>query len=175
MYNRKLRKNKNHRNSIKDSKIGAQQNIGTSIEENINTIHKKTGNSSDIINRTISIGHDAKMNLFIIYVSGLVDHLTINQFLAELMEIDTQEKLHAKDPFTFFSEEVVTIGSVKAVKDWDSLFQSLLSGDTIILAEGKNTALVCSTKGGEKRAVEEPASELSVLTGRIKKQLSPIE
>ncbi|WP_152656094.1 spore germination protein [Oceanobacillus sp. CFH 90083] len=162
MSYRKFLKKMNRKEQSQDLEKDDPKSIDTSLTENLNIIKEKTGNSPDIIIRIISFGHDPKVRTAIIYADGLVDNPTINEYLVESMENNVQEKLHGKDPFTILSEKVVALGSVKTAKDWDSLFQSLLSGDTVILMDGKNEALIGSTKGGERRSIEQPDSEVSI-------------
>ncbi|MFD1412574.1 spore germination protein [Oceanobacillus jeddahense] len=162
MSYRKLRKKMNDKEQITDSANDTQKSISTSITENLNMIKQKTGNSPDIIIRMLPFGHDPKVNTAIAYVDGLVDNPTINEFLVQAMEESAQEEFQDKDIFTVFSEKVVAVSSLETVKDWDTLFQSLLSGDTIILIDGKEEVLIASTKGGERRFVEQSDSEITL-------------
>ncbi|WP_339236563.1 spore germination protein [Oceanobacillus sp. FSL W7-1281] len=162
MSYRKLRKKMHYKEQIPDSTSDTQKSIGTSITENLNFIKQKTGNSPDIIIRTLAISHDPKVSAAIIHVDGLVDNPTINEFLVQTMEDSVQEKLQNEDLFTVFTEKVVAVGSLETINDWDTLFQSLLSGDTVILLDGKNEALIASTRGGERRPVEQSDSEITL-------------
>nr|WP_281176650.1 spore germination protein [Shouchella shacheensis] len=127
-------------------------------------IKQRTGNSPDIISRTFEFGHNPEVITTIVYVEGLADNPTINDFLVEsvVKNNDFQEKLHKKDALGTMAEEIISVGSVKTVKDWDGLFESLLSGETVIFVDGKSEALIASTKGGERRSVETPTTEVSV-------------
>lgn len=162
MSYRKIRKKMNHKEQNTDSGSGTQKSIGTSITENLNIIKQKTGHSPDIIIRTLPFGDVPEVTIAIVYVDGLVDNPTINEFLVQTLEDSAQTRLQEKDIFTVISEKVVATSSLETVKDWDTLFQFLLSGDTVILAEGKSDVLIASTKGGERRLVEQSDSEISL-------------
>ncbi|MBX4148680.1 spore germination protein [Paenibacillus lautus] len=162
MFYRIGREKKKRKEQSLDSENDVQYAIGTSLEDNLNVIKQKTGNSPDIISRTLTLGYDPKVSIAVIYVDGLVDNPTINEFILKSMENDFQDKLLEKDAFTFLSEKVVMLGNVKTVNNWDALFQSLMSGETVILVGGKSEALIGSTKGGERRSVEQTNSEVSI-------------
>lgn len=53
----------------------------------------------------------------------------------------------------------LTIGDIQDVSDFTALYQALLSGDTIILIDGHNQGIVCSTRGWKERGVGEPSVE----------------
>nr|WP_245808943.1 spore germination protein [Shouchella patagoniensis] len=138
--------------------------MDNSTSENLNTIKQRTGNSPDIITRTLKLDDRLDISTAIVYVEGLVDNPTINDFLVEFMENkdECQRKLLGDDALTILSEELVSLGHVKTIKDWDGLFESLLSGDTVIFVDGKSEALIASTKGGERRPVEQPSNEVTI-------------
>ncbi|MFD1065157.1 spore germination protein [Oceanobacillus locisalsi] len=162
MSYRKLRKKMHHKEQHPDSENDMQKSIGTSLTENLNIIKQKTGNSPDIIIRHLPFGNASEVSTAIVYVDGLVDNPTINEFLVQTLENSVQEKPQEKDLFTFFSEKVVAVSNLETTQDWDFLFQSLLSGDTVIFLEGKNEVLIASTRGGERRQVEQTDSEISL-------------
>lgn len=55
-------------------------------------------------------------------------------------------------------------GSVRRVGEWREVLHGILSGDTILFLEGEDRALLCSTRGFQSRAIEEPTLE-STLRG----------
>ncbi len=75
---------------------------------------------------------------------------------------DLQEKLIRQDPIEIIEEEALPFGSIKLASDWEQLFSSLMEGETIILLDGKTKAMIVDTKGGEKRSIEEPSSQVVV-------------
>ena len=46
--------------------------------------------------------------------------------------------------------------------EWNDMMLAILSGDTVILLEGAEKAIVAGTQGGEWRSVTEPTSQLVV-------------
>ncbi|MFC3884487.1 spore germination protein [Bacillus songklensis] len=139
-----------------------------SLAANLEIIKQKTGNSSDVVIRTLKIGNNSEIRTAIVYVEGIVDNQSIDDFLIESMtnNHDLQEKLIRQEALEIIGEEAVALGSVKLVSNWDELLLSLMSGDTIILFDGTNKALSASTRGGEKRSIQEPGTQMSVRGSR---------
>ena len=86
------------------------------------------------------------------YVQGLVDTSTVHDFIIESMmnNSNLEEKLTPQEALDVIPEEVFSVGDVKNVNDWENLFLSLLSGDSVIFVDGASAALIASTKGGER-------------------------
>ncbi|WP_458412911.1 spore germination protein [Schinkia sp. CFF1] len=132
--------------------------------DNLEKIKQQTGNSPDIITREVKIGNNFEINAAIVYVEGIVDGQTIHDFLLESLMRNPMlpEKLRQKEALEVMKDELLPIGNVKFVGDWEVLFTSLMSGATIILLDGGKLAICADTKGGEVRSVEEPSSQVTV-------------
>ncbi|MFF2588788.1 spore germination protein [Peribacillus butanolivorans] len=150
------------------SKSKKLEYIDSSISANLDNMKKKTGNSPDIIVRTLKISQNPEIKTTILYVQGLIDNPSVTDFLIEsiMKNPHLKEKLLPKEALDVISEEVVSLGGVESVTDWEKLFLSLLSGDSIIFVDGINKALVASTRGGERRSIQEPSTHLTVRGSR---------
>ncbi|QNU03515.1 spore germination protein [Peribacillus butanolivorans] len=150
------------------SKSKKLEYIYSSISANLDNMKKKTGNSPDIIVRTLKISQNPEIKTTILYVQGLIDNPSVTDFLIEsiMKNPHLKEKLLPQEALDVISEEVVSLGGVESVTDWEKLFLSLLSGDSIIFVDGINKALVASTRGGERRSIQEPSTHLTVRGSR---------
>lgn len=162
---RKQNRNKSNDNNKQNSYVRHESTvIYKALDQNLEVIKEKTGDSSDIVFRVVKVAGDSKVRIAVIYVEGIVDSLSINDFLIEsIMKNNTlHERLSEKKSLEFLVDEVVPLGTVKIMNNWDELFTSLMSGESIILADGVAEALSADTKGGEQRSVEEPTSQVTV-------------
>ncbi len=142
--------------------------IKSSLSDNLALLKQKTGKSPDIIIRSLKIGNQPKVKAAVVYVSGIVDTQTINEFLIEVL-INYKEKPGneaGQELIEKIAEEVVSVGSIKTETEWSSLFESLLSGNALIFIDGAAKALTAGTKGGEKRAIQEPSTQSTVRGSR---------
>ncbi|MET3321664.1 UNVERIFIED_ORG: spore germination protein KA [Peribacillus simplex] len=166
---KKMKKREKQKIDDKDqSKSKKLEYIDSSISANLDNMKKKTGNSPDIIVRTLKISQNPEMKTTILYVQGLIDNPSVTDFLIEsiMKNPHLKEKLLPQEALDVISEDVVSLGGVETVTDWEKLLLSLLSGDSIIFVDGVNKALVASTRGGERRSIQEPSTHLTVRGSR---------
>ncbi|MGE7603444.1 spore germination protein [Peribacillus sp. NPDC097675] len=151
------------KHSQSPSSDNSPDNLDTSMSANLKILKDKTGNSSEIVIRSVS-GQNFKVKISIVYIKGLVDTQSVNDFLIE--SILNNPLLHEKDipkeVIKFISGEVIALGEIKEVGDWDSLFTDLMSGNTIIFVDGISKALSASTQGGERRSIQESTTSIAI-------------
>lgn len=142
--------------------------LKTNLHENIQTLKDSLGESSDIIIREILIGKESTIKTDIIYTDGLTDTPSLQNFILETLMIDIkgielQEKITPNQNLISSLKDVaMTVGDIKEVTDFDALFTSLLSGDTIILVDGYAQGFAISNRQWAERGVTEPTAQTVV-------------
>ncbi|MEC0208367.1 spore germination protein [Paenibacillus ehimensis] len=146
--------------------------LSPDMELNLAKIRATTGNSPDLIIRTIRIGASGTTKAAVLHTDGLTDKEIITRFLESFM-------LHARDPALFrelngaespwsplqmLEDFTLTLSSVTEIDNFQALYDNLLSGNMIILIDGFGKGLSADTKGWEDRGVQE-ASVQSVVRG----------
>ncbi|TFE23462.1 spore germination protein [Cohnella luojiensis] len=155
---------------IKKNKNESQkETIAIHLHENIEKVKQTLGNSTDLIISELRIGENGTKKAAIIYTDGLVDTKTIHNFMEPFMirarEIEPGKGMDTPQEILRFMEDMtVTVGSIKEITDFSSLFKSVLSGDTVFLLDGLDRGIVASTRGWEDRGVSETSIE-SVVRG----------
>ncbi|MBT2725101.1 spore germination protein [Bacillus sp. ISL-46] len=144
--------------------INEKTPLRTNLQENIRTIIELVGNSPDVVIRKFGIGKKRKIKIALVYTEGLADTKSVNQFIMESLMMDIQEvELNLDNssiPYTFqLLKELLPVGSIKEVSDFETLLPSILSGDAAILLEGNSQGLLVGLKGSEDRGVQEPSSQ----------------
>ncbi|MBO1000960.1 spore germination protein [Bacillus sp. SD075] len=164
-----MKKREKRRIDEKDQSKGkTTELIDSYISVNLEKVKQKTGNSPDIIIRTLKISQNPEIKTTILYVQGLIDNPSVMDFLIEsiMKNPHLKEKLLPQEALEVISKDVVSLGGVETVTNWEKLFLSLLSGDSIIFVDGINIALVASTKGGERRPVQESSTNTVIRGSR---------
>lgn len=136
------------------------------LEANLQTIRDTLGHSTDIIIRNLPVGYEGNQSIAILYTDGLADKNIITDFIMKSVMLDIKlfERADRKialpsDAVQALKNYALTIGDIRDVSDFAALYHALLSGDTIILIDGHNQGVVCSTRGWKDRAVSEPSVE----------------
>src|SRR5690606_24259859 len=76
-----------------------------------------------------------------------------------LHEVDWGKGQGATDLLDQIAQNVLAVGEMQRETEWRQVVRGLLAGDTIFLVDGQAAALLLSTKGWEKRAIQEPEAE----------------
>lgn len=156
-YKQKKRQADNYRQNQDPSKP-ENLPISSDVKENIARINEELGNSTDINIRHFQVGSQIGA---LVFVDGLVDAKSISDFLLEpFIEKDTN--LPPVDFFQYIIDKAVALGSITTIKNWQQVYDSLLSGNTIIFINGYEKAISGEVKGWEKRSISEPTTQLSI-------------
>ncbi|QBP42862.1 spore germination protein [Paenisporosarcina antarctica] len=146
--------------------------LNSSLKDNLEKIINILGESSDIVIREIQIGKNNSVKAGIIYTSGLTDTTSLQNFIMESMMLDiqgtnvTQKLVPEPNLIEVIKNSVMTVADIKDLTDFEGLFNSLLSGDTIFLVDGYTKGLVIDNKHWEERGVTEPAAQTVVRGSR---------
>ena len=113
------------------------------------------------------MGKPSLHKVAIIYINGLADMQVVSNFIIERLmnhvdHTDDDTPPSSMQLFTDIKEHILSVGTIEDITDMDKLLHSLLSGQTILLIDGRNQALSCSAQGGELRAITEPMTEPAV-------------
>lgn len=145
---------------MKDSEIFSK------LEDNLNELTSKFGNSPDLIIRKFEIIH-TKFQVAAVYMEGITDKGMVDDFISHLMTFDTVKEgllnvTSEQEIFTFMKDKALSIGKETIVHKWNELCGELLSGNTIVFIDGIGEAVSGSTSGGEVRAITEATTQVTI-------------
>jgi spore germination protein KA len=168
VWNR-FRKNKNvitrSKNEETISNTGKHP-LHLDLKDNLNQIKQEFGNSADVVIREFEIG-SLQVQAAAVFIDNLIDKKMVDDFIMRSLMIDTTQetlknRVKDKNVLDFIKDNALTIGEVEAIKDWNGLIMSILTGDTVILINGWAEAISGSTRGGESRAITEPSTQVVI-------------
>ncbi|MED4783874.1 spore germination protein [Brevibacillus choshinensis] len=139
--------------------------IQPTLDDNISKVQTVLGDSDDLVIRQIQFGTEWKMRAVIMYIDGMVDTVSIQNFLLETLMVDLPKTILSRgidrsdDVLLFLKESVLTVGDIQELCDFDSLFTFLLSGYTVLLFEGYDQGFAIGMIGWQERNVTEPSGE----------------
>lgn len=156
-------KNNNNNKEPQQANEQLQQNLMSSLKDNITHVSKILGNSSDIVIRTANIGPQNNVKLSIIYTEGLVDtqllQILIDSLIFKVNKNDLQSQNQSNSSLiTVLKEKIINVGSITEVRDFSTLTTNILSGHVALLVDQESKAISVSIPGFEKRSIEEPQS-----------------
>lgn len=160
-------------NNVKNDMTYFENDIVLSkrIDENVAMLKGYLGKSDDVIFREFYFGVNKKSKALITFVDGLGDKNLIIEDVLKSLTVD----IHITDPegqisknnlFENIKDHILNIIEAKDVININEVIEAVLSGDSILLIDGSTTGIAVSSKGGEKRGVTEPQTEVVVRGSR---------
>lgn len=158
-----------------DKKANGQPQEGPALTDdltaNINYLKGRIGASNDVIFREFVLPLPTPVEAVLIFIDGLTSSTTINEYILEaLTTFDGKEADWAKDRRNLaekIKDHVLTINEVSLEANLTLIITAILSGETALLIEGEDRALICNTRGWERRGIEEPTTEAAVRGSRV--------
>ncbi|NLT94507.1 MAG: spore germination protein [Clostridia bacterium] len=141
--------------------------ISTDINKNLEEIKSIFSNCSDIVFREFLIGYKSPVKAALIYVDGLIDKAAVHDHILKSLTLEARSsapnaELPEEDIIKWVNEATITVAEKKQVENLDDVMSGFLSGDTALLIDGSDKALILGTKGWASRGIAEPDSEVVV-------------
>lgn len=144
---------------IKDKYI-----IDRKLTTNVEKLKKLLGTSDDVIFKEFKLGNKEKTKVFICYIDGLIDKSLLNEVIIRSLMTNKEhnENIFSEDIFIYIKELVINSTEVDEVNLFNDVLDNILSGNISLFIDSYDKALIIDFKGGEKRTVAEPETEVSV-------------
>ncbi len=95
---------------------------------------------------------------FMVYTDNIVDSASIeNAILTNIMVRGT-----TKQNIEEIEKHLISVGETELVESFEQIFDAVLLGDTVVLTDNDNKAIVVSTKGWPSRGIPETQTEIVV-------------
>lgn len=139
------------------------------LEDNIERIMEAFGGSPDVAIGRSWLDPAETLGSGFVYLESLAEHSVVQEVLKQMLLLrDSEAWSEAAD----FSEKAMhrigkhipSIGNAAVVSDFESLYASVLSGDTVLLVDGCPYGVAVQTAAENERAIEEPMTQ-SVVRG----------
>lgn len=142
------------------------ETVSTNIEENIKYIKHKFNapDNKDIIIREFTVAK--KYKAFIAYIDGMVDRITINNFILRALLVNDDKfgkDVDDKCQLEFILSNILETNQTSKVDKPEDFMYEILFGNTLLYVDGCDYYISSETKGYDKRGVEKPLIEGVVL------------
>lgn len=145
-----------------------KEKLTSDLDSNLSIIKKYFGNSSGLVVREIMMGRENVRGL-VLFIEGMVNTAIIDEVVRSLI-IDTVKTMDLpegrKELFYYIKQKVIPVVEINEVGDLEKFFNLLLFGDTAVLIENIDKALLVGTKGWKTRQIQESEAETVVRGSR---------
>ena len=140
--------------------------LNPSLDDNRRDLRSILGNSADLVFREFRVGGE-NLRALLIYVDGLEDQKILSEGILRTMTLDLRKgglPSPGASPIDLVKESALAVGEVCEVGTLGEVVDLVLAGNTGLLIDGWDRALIASVKGWSRRAIAEPEIE-SVVRG----------
>lgn len=141
------------------------------LADNVKYLKKRLGESGDVIFREYTLDLSEPIPVMVVFIDGLVSKEVINEFILQSLtfkgELKTEWAKDRSQLLKYIKDRVLNINEVSVVSSFPELFTMVLSGETALLIEGHDEALICNTRGWEHRGIAEPQVEAVIRGPRV--------
>lgn len=130
---------------------------------NVNYLKETIGKSKDVVFREFIMDLTEPVQIVIVFVDGLAAKDVINEYILEALTfqggLDADWSRDRGNLASNIKNYVLNINEVSLQSDCSEIITAILSGETAILIEGNDLAIICNTRGWEHRGIQEPQTE----------------
>lgn len=142
---------------------------GKDLDRNIRKYERLFKGCDDIVKRKFPIGKERKIWAYISYIDVMVDRRIIEESILEpLIVFDRGVPPNMEDIkisiFDFLKDGGMATADLKETNKMDDVVMGAMSGDTIIMIDGSDKAIIIATRGFPNRGVTTTETE-SVVRG----------
>lgn len=147
--------------------------FSSSLYSNLEQLQNILGNNPDIAIRKFYIDV-YNVDAAVVFIKGLADTEQIHEQILKSIMLDLREHRNfVKEDWAIASKikeniknHVVTLTEVKEMKNIEDSVMNIFNGDTALLIDGVDTALLLGTNKWPSRQIEEPITEASIRGSR---------
>lgn len=138
--------------------------IQKKLDENMKTIKEIFIDCDDVVYREFKVGVKQNFSLAIIFIDGLIDQDMVSDFaLRPLLEASRYlepNPITIKDNlYNLIKDGNISASEIKEAETIDEALEAILVGETALLIDGYKKIIILSSRGWEKRSIDEPQTE----------------
>ena len=135
-----------------------------SLEHNIVNIRSLMKNTGDL---TIKYAKVGQVPVAVLFCEGQINtNQMANLVFRPLNDVGNREKLASQRVMDMIQDELLIAGEQKQVSDYDTLIMFIMSGFTVILADGVDYGFAIGMHGFDRRSVKEPSTSINLRGSR---------
>ncbi|MDK2917785.1 MAG: spore germination protein [Candidatus Petromonas sp.] len=145
--------------------------ITKSLDQNLGKVKEILNNCDDVIYREFSVGKGQKLKFATIYAEGLADKNLVNEYVLKNLMIlarmtDPDVNTIREKVYDLIKDGVLSVSDLKEIEDINLVVDNILTGETVLLIDKWNKAIVIASKGWPMRSVSEPETEAVIRGSR---------
>jgi spore germination protein KA len=149
-----------------EPEVLASGDISTRISDNEKRLQEAFGYSSDLVIRKIKFGAYSDLEILVVHIDGLVDDQMVTQgILRPIGVFSDWPPLDEPSPVKIYSQlksRLIAKDELSEVGRMEDLLKEVCFGNSAIMVDGHNLALIADVKGWRQRNIESPTTEPTI-------------
>lgn len=162
MFKRSKKDNEKISNQLQKNQMDDKK-LNKNLKHNIEVFQDIFHCDETLITRQFENQKDNSVRCCIVFIDEMINNEIVNENIIEPI-IKNQLLKYEDNTIDTLHFQVIVSNNIEKVSDIEKLVEAIISGNTVLLVEGAEEALIVSTKGWQTRSVEKPESE-NVLRG----------
>ncbi|KOC36024.1 spore germination protein [Clostridium botulinum] len=138
-----------------------QYDLKKSLKDNIELFKNEIFNNDDTIVYRELQNKKAPLKFCLIFIDAMTNNKVINDSVIDKI-INKDFTYKSQNIVDYIKAEVITVDSITKTDEMEVILNGLLYGESLLLIDGVDKALLIDTKGWETRAISEPQAETVV-------------
>ncbi|SHI86539.1 spore germination protein [Desulfofundulus thermosubterraneus] len=148
-----------------------EQVLSPDLETNLKQIKAILDKCSDVVYREFVFAQNEQIRLALIYTDGLADKTQVGDQITKALALEVPmavpgQEISKNRALEFIKQRGLCINEIQQTSKLRDVIQAILSGDSVLLVDGHDIAIVNGTKGWASRAISEPEAEPTVRGAR---------
>ncbi len=136
--------------------------VSRQLKDNINYLQSRFENCGDIVSRTFGSGTDRRINVYITYFDDLADRDMIESQVIHGLMVDVCLNGTREDDTSQLLKNALITADYKEYEELTEAADEVLAGNTLLVADDYDKAVVISSKKIPSRGVNKPETEIAV-------------
>ncbi|MGB9825295.1 MAG: spore germination protein, partial [Desulfofundulus sp.] len=122
---------------------------------------------SDVVYREFILAQNEQIRLALIYTDGLADKSQVSVQITKALALEVPMAVPGREisktgALEFIKQRGLCVNELQQTSKLRDVIRAILSGDSVLLVDGHDIAIVNGTKGWASRAITEPEAEPTV-------------
>jgi len=141
--------------------------IDKNLDNNIKYLEDRFADCGDVVKRKFPVGENKNIWCYIIYIDVLtskdsIDETIMKALIKGIRQVKPEEKDIKGNIFNTLINGSITTADFKETTDINQAINEILMGNTLLLVDGCEKAIIASTKGFPKRGIDKPDTEVAI-------------
>ena len=150
---------------------GASAVLSRDLEVNLKMLKRVFDRCSDVVFREFVFAQSENVKLALVYTDGLADKAQVSDQIMKALALEVAMAVPGRtitrgESLAFIKQRGLCVHQIRETNSVAEIVHAVLSGDTVLIVDGHDSAIINGARGWESRAITDPEAEPTVRGSR---------